>query len=315
MRARRAPISPRTVFLLMMLVLLGVFVLTRRAQVTAALHALRDADPATVTAALLASAATIPLAAWGLRLAAADRIPFGTTVAVQLASAFVNRLAPGAVGGVALSLRYLRRQGLPMPVAATTVAVDRITGVLAVALLLPVLLPFARGSGHHLLAATVRRGPTLLLAAAVTLLVVAVLLAVPRLRARVRTARRQAVTALRSLARSGRVLRLLGASAALTLTYAGALWLSLLAVGLQAEAALLAPVVLVSVVGEGVASAAPTPGGLGATEAALVSGLLLYGVPVDTAVAGVLVYRLATFWLPVLPGYLALRVLVRRQVI
>jgi undecaprenyl-diphosphatase len=36
---------------------------------------------------------------------------------------------------------------------------------------------------------------------------------------------------------------------------------------------------------------------------------------VDTAVAGVLVYRLATFWLPVLPGYVALRVLVRRHVV
>jgi undecaprenyl-diphosphatase len=312
MSGRRVRITPRTAFLLVMLVLLGGFLIIRADQVTAALHAVRHARPALVTPALLASAATFPLSAWGLRLAAADRIPLGTTVAVQLASAFVNRLAPGAVGGVAVSLRYLRRQGLPMPVAATTVAVDRITGVLAMALLLPALLPFARGSGHHLLAAAVRRGPTLLVGAGVTLAVVAVLLAVPRLRARVRSARRQAANALRCLARSGRVLRLLGASLALTGAYAVTLGLALAAVGVPADPDLIAPVVLVSVVGEGVASAAPTPGGLGATEAALVSGLVLYGVPLDAAVAGVLVYRVVTFWLPILPGYLALRVLVRR---
>ena len=73
--------------------------------------------------------------------------------------------------------------------------------------------------------------------------------------------------------------------------------------------------ILVCLVGEGVSSAAPTPGGLGATEAALVSGLLLYGVPLDAAVAGTLIYRLATFWLPVPPGYLAFRLLARRRLL
>ncbi|RQW94596.1 flippase-like domain-containing protein, partial [Micromonospora globispora] len=126
---------------------------------------------------------------------------------------------------------------------------------------------------------------------------------------------RQAVDALRSLPRSGRITRLLAVSVALTLAYGAALYLALLAVGLPAELSLIAPIVLVCVVGEGVSTAAPTPGGLGATEAALVSGLLLYGIPTETAVAGVLVYRLATFWLPVLPGYVALRMLVRRHAV
>ncbi|MEV7327354.1 lysylphosphatidylglycerol synthase domain-containing protein [Micromonospora sp. NPDC093244] len=57
------------------------------------------------------------------------------------------------------------------------------------------------------------------------------------------------------------------------------------------------------------------PGGLGATEAALVSGLLLYGVPLDAAVAGTLIYRLVTFWLPIAPGYLALRLPTRRRLL
>ena len=47
----------------------------------------------------------------------------------------------------------------------------------------------------------------------------------------------------------------------------------------------------------------PTPGGLGAVEAALVSGLTGYGMPDGKAVAAVLTFRLFTFWLPMLPGW------------
>ena len=50
------------------------------------------------------------------------------------------------------------------------------------------------------------------------------------------------------------------------------------------------------------AAAAPTPGGLGAMEAALVAGFTAIGMDGAIAVATVLSYRLATYWLPILPG-------------
>jgi undecaprenyl-diphosphatase len=51
----------------------------------------------------------------------------------------------------------------------------------------------------------------------------------------------------------------------------------------------------------------PTPGGLGALDAGLVAGLTHVGVPASIAVAGVLSYRLVTYWFPVLPGVVAFR--------
>ena len=71
----------------------------------------------------------------------------------------------------------------------------------------------------------------------------------------------------------------------------------------------------VYLVGGTVAAAAPTPGGVGAVEAALIAGLTATGVPTEQAVPAVLVYRLATFWLPVLPGWLSFTLLTRRDVI
>jgi uncharacterized membrane protein YbhN (UPF0104 family) len=60
---------------------------------------------------------------------------------------------------------------------------------------------------------------------------------------------------------------------------------------------------------------APTLGGVGAVEAALIAGLTATGVPNELAVPAVLVYRVATFSPPVLPGWLAFTLLTRRDVI
>ena len=67
----------------------------------------------------------------------------------------------------------------------------------------------------------------------------------------------------------------------------------------------MATVGAVYLVGSAVASAAPTPGGVGVVEAALISGLVAAGLDNAVAVPAVFLFRLATFWLPILPGWLS----------
>ena len=64
-----------------------------------------------------------------------------------------------------------------------------------------------------------------------------------------------------------------------------------------------------------IAAAAPTPGGLGALEAALVAGFTGVGLDPGIAVAAVLCYRLVTYWLPILPGWISFHLLERRNLI
>lgn len=303
----------RTVLELLILGLIVHLLLPQLGEIRTAARLILHADPLAVAAALLGSALTYLLSGVVLRLAAAKRIPLGEATLVQVAASFANRLAPGSLGGAALSLRYLHQRELTTADAATAVGVSRAAGAVSVVLLLPVLLPFARRPARILTHDATRAIP-LLLGALAVLLVLAAVLAAPRLRRRGRDAAGQVVTALRALTRQHGLWWLVVASTALTLTYGLCLYLALLATG-PLPLAHLPPVILVCLVGEGVSSAAPTPGGLGATEAALVSGLLLYGVPLDAAVAGTLIYRLATFWLPVPPGYLALRLLTRRRLL
>ena len=62
-----------------------------------------------------------------------------------------------------------------------------------------------------------------------------------------------------------------------------------------------------SLVASAAAALAPTPDGEGAVEAVLVLGLVWAGVDAGPAVAAALLARLLRFWLPMLPGWIALR--------
>jgi glycosyltransferase 2 family protein len=112
-------------------------------------------------------------------------------------------------------------------------------------------------------------------------------------------------SALHNLGRLSRspmkLLLLFGGSTLVTLAYIVALQASVLAMGQHVSFAKIGAVYLAA---SAVASAAPTPGNLGALEAALVAGLTGVGVPGADAVSAVLAYRLATYWLPILPGWL-----------
>ena len=57
----------------------------------------------------------------------------------------------------------------------------------------------------------------------------------------------------------------------------------------------------------------PVPGGVGVAEGGLTFGLVQAGVPESVAFAAVLMYRLATFYLPPIWGYVALRWLERNE--
>ena len=75
----------------------------------------------------------------------------------------------------------------------------------------------------------------------------------------------------------------------------------------------IASIAVVYLTGSALGSLIPTPGGLGAVEAALTAGLTAAGLPGAVAVSAVLLFRLLTFWLPVPFGWAALNYLERKQ--
>jgi uncharacterized protein (TIRG00374 family) len=97
-----------------------------------------------------------------------------------------------------------------------------------------------------------------------------------------------------------RVLALFGGSMLVTLAYAATLVFSVEAFGGGLSIPEICTAYMVAVT---ISTIAPTPGGLGALEATMIAALAGFGMDHGPAVGAVLAFRLATFWLPILPGW------------
>jgi glycosyltransferase 2 family protein len=298
-------VRPRTLLLLVAGGFAVHLLLPQVGELRQTLGALQAARWTWLVAGLALTAASY-LAAAVAQLGAVDPpLALGRTTLVQVASSFANRLTPASLGGIGLNIRYLQRAGMDRPSAVGAVAVNTAAGALVHVL---GLLVAAVLIGHTRLgAAHIPRGWPALVALAGMLAAVGLALWSPLGRRRLVF---PALRAGRELAgvvrRPGKAAQLLGGSAGVTLTYALALAACLAAFDAHLP---LARTVAVYLAGSAVASVSPTPGGLGAMEAALVAGLAAVGAPTGSAVAGVLAFRLLTFWLPILPGWLAYRAL------
>ena len=272
---------------------------------------LPDANLLLVAAAAGASLLTYAGATLSLRGAVPRPLPWSRTFAAQLASSFANRVTPAKVGGLALNVRWLVKEGVESPVAAAGVSVNALVGfvVHVLSTLFVVLWAGQTGLGDIQPPSARTVGVGILIAAGA----LALSYLIPPLRRTLRErmwprTRESGRAVLEVAADRRRLVALFTGSLLVTATYVGALSLSLAAVDATTP---IATVALVYLAGSAIASAAPTPGGLGATEATFAAGLTAVGVDDTDAVAAVLLYRLVTFWLPILPGYIAY-VLLRR---
>lgn len=260
-------------------------------------------------AALALSFVTYLGAAIALEGSLPDRLPLGPNLAVQFATSFVGVAAPG--GALALSARFLHRRGVTPSVAVAAVAVDTVAGVIVHFSLLGVFVFWAGSSGIS----SFNLPPVGILAfvAIGVAVFVALVILIPKTRsflaARLMPSIRRAAQGLAETARHpSNLLALFGGSAAITLGYLLALEVSTLAFG---QSPAFTSVALVYLIGSVIYSVAPTPGGIGAVEATLVAGLTSAGMRSDTALGAVLLFRFATFWLPMLPGWFAFTALQR----
>jgi len=242
-----------------------------------------------------------------------ERVPFGRTLAAQISLSFLRLVAPSAVGNVAVNIRLLTRAGVDGPLAAASVAANQVGNV---AVTVPLVALFAVVSGSSA-AANLEPSPrtiTIALAAVATL---GLLTLIPRVRVWIgevwRNFAERGLPRLfdvlsnphkLSVAIGGIVLQLL----ALVMCF----YASVRAVGTTVDFTALA---VVQLVGNTIGMAVPTPGGLGAVEAALSAGIGTIGVGGAYALPAVLLFRFISFWLPIVPGWILWTQLQRRNLV
>ena len=294
-------LRPRTLLTVIAGTIAAYVLLTQLAQVNLAELA-SQADWRWVIPALLLSAATYIGAGMALTGFVPEKLSLLRTMVAQLAASFATLVSPPTLGAVAVNVRYLQKSEVHPALAAASVGVSQ---VMAFVMHIVLLLGFGilAGSQSSLDLPAVPGWAFVIVA----LLIIGVLaaVAIPQSRGwmqkRVQPILSQVGPRLLTLTqRPAKLAEGIGGILLLNIGYCLCLVACVRAFGGGGTVAAIAVVYLA---GATLGQAAPTPGGLGAVEAALSAGLTAAGVEAGVAVSAVLLFRLVTFWLPTIPGW------------
>lgn len=300
---------PRTLVMIIIGTIAGYVLLSQLAQVDL-VGLLRTADWGWMAAAFALSILTYFGAAWSLSGFVPERLRLHRTVLAQVAGDFATLVSPPTIGAIAINVRFLQKSGLHPAIAAASVGVSQ---VMAFVFHILLLLGFGIAAGTQ--TDLTFDPPRIAVVAVVAVLILLLaLLAVPAVRRliskRVGPLLKEVGPRLVTVAqRPLKLLEGIGGILLLNLAYIGVLYACVRAFDGSMN---LAVVAVVYLAGATIGQAAPTPGGLGAVEAALAAGLTAGGLDAGLAVSSVLLYRLITFWIPTIPGYWAFNWLTRK---
>lgn len=289
----------RKAFIAALLTLALVFVTIKNWDIIyQGLKVLQQARPQLLIISLILLIVTFFLAALSYKLLALHKTILRQLLVLELAAAAVNRLLPAGLGGLGLNGWYLLKHKHSAPEATAVISTNNLLGMLVHASAFIAMLCLGYGRLPH--------GLVISSTAVVLLVIVAALLIAIGLKFR-RKIGQFLINVWRSLkSYRKRPLQLITAAAAqLCLTICNVLILELSMRAAQIDMPL-STVFVVYSLGVLLGALMPTPGGVAGVEAGLTGGLVAYGASLDLAAAAVIAFRVVTFWLPIIPGALAL---------
>ena len=242
-------------------------------------------------------------------------LPLGPVYALQLSTSYINLAVPTSAARVALNIRFFQRHGVPPGTAIAAGALDSFSGFIVQIALLTTLLLFTPASLNLQFDDSLSTAGRLVVIVLVLFgIAITVVLVVARLRRFVLRWAKQLLSegwaAVRGLRSPRRLLLLFGGNALNEILFAAALGVFVAALGYRVG---LGQLLLITISVSLFSGLMPIPGGIGVAEAGLTWGLVQAGVPEEAAFAAVMLYRLATFYLPPIWGYFAFGWLQKNQ--
>jgi glycosyltransferase 2 family protein len=266
------------------------------------------ADAGWVGIAVLCMFATILFAALVYIILVPKKLPFFRTAVIQLATYFTNRLLPSGLGGIGFNALYLVKQaGLSRTDGAVFATANNLIGFVAFSICIA-LSTLATDSKIE----TELPIRTILLVVAGLVIIGALLsLTIKRVQKRlIDFIGHLFGVILEMIKHPKRIVLATIASMGITASYAAVLWATTKSVGIELS---LVDLFIAFVAGNTALTISPTPGGIGAVEAAITSVIISANVEPSIALAGVVIFRLVSYWFPIIPGYLAFRYALKQK--
>lgn len=287
------------------------FIFFQKSTIKKSIIALKDAEWQYVLLAILVFSITVFAAAaiiYSLRLV--NKTRFKDILIVQTATLFLGKITPASVGALAAMGRLLFTQGHTLTQSGTVVAAGGIATFIGNVLITIMALIFSINS----IDLANMKVPTFIIYIFMGFVVVClVLLTLKQVRKKLKKVIKDVVETLKYYkTNKASVIYAIFFGAVVTLCFA--LTMMLAAKSLGVSISLFAAIITISFGSLGVA-VTPLPGGMVGAEAALAATLVQFGVAADVALAIAFVYRFVIFWLPLLPGFIASQLALKKQLL
>jgi uncharacterized protein (TIRG00374 family) len=289
------------IFLLIIVILALTVFLPELDSLKQSFQAVKEADLTWLIFGQIIFFLGLPILAWQFLVIAIHKIPFGITYRVEMASLFVSKLFPSSLGTFALNYYYLTVKKHTNLQAASVMAINAATSAVAYILIIGFAIFFDKGNLASENVTTTINWKNIFIAMGVAFLLSLLSLLIKKVRLKVVKSLQEfwsTVSVYNS--RKKDVLWAVLLNFVGSLTSLVALWASAHSLGIDIS---LSQALVAYVLGNIVGGLVPTPGGIGAVEAGIYSGLLLIGVSSSDALTVTLIYRFLTYWVPIAPGY------------
>lgn len=287
---------------LIILLALKVFI-PQLSDLRASITALRGTDLRWIAAGILVFWFGLPILTWQYLALALKPLRFGLTLKVEVAGLFVSKLLPSSLGTISLNYYYFLKEKHTAIQAGTVMAMNGITSGIGYAILMVLALTQTDYHVGSIVNDISIPFGAIFIVIGLFALGIMVALRVPKVKHKVASTIKDISKNLKAYrSRSWSVVWAIFYNAIGSMTSLFALYASAHSLGVSIG---LGQTLLAYTLGNIAAGLIPTPGGIGAAEAGIYSGLVLVGVDSSEALVITLVYRLITYWIPILPGYLS----------
>lgn len=253
--------------------------------------------------AVLAMLATYFFAAVTYMFLALKPLKLGKTLLMQLSAMFANRLLPSGIGALGMNAAYLYKQKHTALQAGAVVGFNNLLGAIGHGFILICVLGFWR-EDLKIQNNFINEWGRMALLVMALLLVASVVFLKFKGNKLIKSAKEQIQQLVKYYKkRPHRLGAALITEICVSLSYTACLWQSMHAVGLAIS---LPAAFILLTLATAAGTALPTPGGIGGTEAGIYAGLIAMGQDAKTSLAGVILFRLISYWLPLVLGAVAL---------
>ncbi|HRB82680.1 MAG TPA: lysylphosphatidylglycerol synthase transmembrane domain-containing protein [Acinetobacter johnsonii] len=235
-------------------------------------------------------------------------LPFKRTSVIQLATFFTNRLLPSGLGGIGFNALYLSKQAnISRTESAVYATANNLIGF--VAFFICVGLSTLITDSNIETSLPIKN--ILLVLGALVIVGAIISLTIKKVQKKLIDFLGHLFGVILAIIKHPKrlVLAILF-SMGITAGFVAVLWATSKSVGIDLS---LLDLFIAFIAGNTALTVSPTPGGIGAVEAAITAVIISAGIDPSLALASVVLFRLVSYWLPIIPGYIAFRFAVKKS--